>query len=57
MIITHSSVIARVLSSEEEREFKKKQSFDFENGEDDEDSDVVYERYDPPGGYGEGPVI
>jgi len=57
MIITHSSVIARVLSPEEEREFKKKQSFDFENGEDDEDSDVVYDRYDPPGGYGEGPVI
>ena len=37
MIITHSSVIARVLSKEEEREVKKKQSLCFEESEDEKD--------------------
>ncbi len=40
MIISHSSVIARVLSKEEEREAKKKQSLCFEEGEDDKIEDA-----------------
>lgn len=40
MIITHSSVIARVLSKEEEREVKKKQSLCFEESEDNKIDDA-----------------
>jgi len=40
MIITHSSVIARVLSKEEEREVKKKQSLCFEETEDNKSDGV-----------------
>ena len=40
MIITHSSVIARVLSKEEEREVKKKQSLCFEENEDNKIDDA-----------------
>lgn len=41
MFITHSSVIARVLSKEEAREAKKKQAVSFDEVEDDKTDDAV----------------
>ena len=40
MIITHSSVIARVLSKEEAREVKKKQSLCFEEADEEKDNET-----------------